>query len=373
MRALSGPPFRAEHIGSLLRPPELLRAREQHTAGQLDRDALAAIENDAIARVVKLQEDIGLKVVTDGEFRRGTYSDSFTSAGISGVRIEMTEDQGWTKSQSHGHRMARRIPAVVGRIAWNGPQNAHDFRFLKSLTTRTPKITLPGPCYIHYRAGRAHISRDVYPDLDAFWSDLVEAYTQEMRSLAEAGCSYLQIDETSLVKLGDPRVRQLLADRGDDWSDLLRTYVDAVNAVVAGAPKGMTIGIHVCRSQDPSWQADVGYDPIAESLFNAMKIDTYFLEYDNARAGSFAPLRAVPDGKFVVLGLLASKVPELETADLLKRRIEEASRYIKLEQLGLSPQCGFATSAAEHVTVTEDIERAKLARVVEVARQVWGA
>ena len=373
MRPRSGPPFRAEHIGSLLRPPELLRAREQYAAGQLDRDALAAIENDAIARVVKLQEDIGLEVVTDGEFRRGTYSDSFTSAGISGVKIEMTEDQGWTKSQSHGHRMARRIPAVVGRIAWNGPQNAHDFRVLKSLTTRTPKITLPGPCYIHYRAGRANISRDVYPDLDAFWSNLVEAYQQEMRSLADAGCSYLQIDETSLVKLGDPRVRQLLADRGDGWSDLLRTYVEVVNAMVAGAPKGMTIGIHVCRSQDPSWQADVGYDPIAEPLFNAMKIDTYFLEYDNPRAGSFAPLRAVPDGKFVVLGLVASKAAQLESPDLLKRRIEEASRYIKLEQLGLSPQCGFATSAAEHVTVTEDIERAKLARVVEVARQVWGA
>ncbi|HVI63039.1 MAG TPA: 5-methyltetrahydropteroyltriglutamate--homocysteine S-methyltransferase, partial [Bradyrhizobium sp.] len=266
-----------------------------------------------------------------------------------------------------------RIPTVVGRIAWKGPQNADDFRFLKSLTTRTPKITLPGPCYIHYRAGRAHIGRDVYPDLDAFWSDLVEAYVQEMRSLADAGCRYLQIDETSLVKLGDPRVRQLLTERGDDWRDLLRTYVGVVNALVAGAPQAMTIGIHVCRSQDPSWQADVGYDPIAEQLFNAMKVDNYFLEYDNARAGTFAPLRSVPEGKFVVLGLVASKVSELESADVLKRRIEEASRYVKLEQLGLSPQCGFATSAAEHVTVTEEVQRAKLARVVEVAQQVWGS
>jgi 5-methyltetrahydropteroyltriglutamate--homocysteine methyltransferase len=367
------PPFRAEHIGSLLRPPELLRARERHAAGELDRKGLAAIENAAIARVVKLQEDVGLHVVTDGEFRRGTYSDAFTSAGISGVKIEMTEERGWSRSQSHGHRMARRIPTVVGRIAWKGPQNADDFRFLKSLTTRTPKITLPGPCYIHYRAGRANICRDVYPDLDAFWSDLVEAYVQEMRSLADAGCRYLQIDETSLVKLGDPRVRQLLAERGDDWRDLLRIYVGVVNAVVAGAPEGMTIGIHVCRSQDPSWQADVGYDPIAEPLFNAMKVDNYFLEYDNARTGTFAPLRCVPEGKFVVLGLVASKVSELESVDVLKRRIEEASRYVKLEQLGLGPQCGFATSAAEHVTVTEEVERAKLARIVEVARQVWGS
>jgi 5-methyltetrahydropteroyltriglutamate--homocysteine methyltransferase len=372
MRPAPNPPFRAEHIGSLVRPPRLLQARAQYAEGKLGRDELRAIEDDAIRGVVALQEKIGLNVVTDGEFRRGTYSDSFTSAGISGVQIERTEDQGWTSSQSHGHRMARRIPKVVDRIAWTGPQNAGDFRFLKSLTARTPKITLPGPCYIHYRAGRDNISREVYRDLDAFWSDLVEAYAQEMRSLADAGCSYLQIDETSLVKLGDPRVRALLKERGDDWSDLLRTYVGAVNAVVAAAPKGMSIGIHICRSQDPSWQADTGYDPIAEPLFNAMTVDSYFLEYDNARAGTFAPLRFLPAGKFVVLGLVASRVPEVESADSLERRIEEASRYVKLQQLGLSPQCGFSTSAAEHVAVTEDIEKAKLARVVEVARRVWG-
>jgi 5-methyltetrahydropteroyltriglutamate--homocysteine methyltransferase len=372
MRPASGPPFRAEHIGSLIRPPELLRARQQHADGQLGRKELRAIEDEAIRAVVKLQEGIGLEVVTDGEFRRGTYSDSFTSAGISGVKIELTEDQGWTTSQSHGHRMARRIPRVVDRVAWTGPQNADDFRFLKSATARTPKITLPGPCYIHYRAGRANISRDAYPDLDAFWSDLVDAYSREMHSLADAGCRYLQIDETSLVKLGDPRVRQLLSERGDQWSDLLQTYIGVVNAVVARAPESMTIGIHICRSQDPSWQADAGYDPIAEPLFNAMNIDSYFLEYDNARAGGFEPLRFVPEGKFVVLGLVASRAPELESVDLLKRRIEDASRYIKLEQLGLSPQCGFSTSAAEHVVVTEDVETAKLKRVVEVARQIWG-
>jgi 5-methyltetrahydropteroyltriglutamate--homocysteine methyltransferase len=367
------PPFRAEHIGSLIRPPQLLRARQKHADGELGRDELRAIEDEAIRRVVALQEGIGLEVVTDGEFRRGTYSDSFTSAGISGVTVERTEDQGWTSSPSHGHRMARRIPKVVDRIAWTGPQNAEDFRFLKSVTARTPKLTLPGPCYIHYRAGRANISRDAYPDLDVFWSDLVEAYAREMRALAEFGCTYLQIDETSLVKLGDPRVRRLLAERGDDWSDLLRSYIGVVNAVVARAPAGMTIGIHICRSQDPSWQADAGYDPIAEPLFNAMKIDSYFLEYDNARAGTFAPLRFVPAGKFVVLGIVASRVPDVESVELLERRIEEASRYIKLEQLGLSPQCGFSTSAAEHVAVTEEVETAKLARVVEVARRVWGA
>ncbi len=366
------PPFRAEHIGSLLRPQALLRARGEHAAGKLRDEELRAIEDEAIRNVVKLQEDAGLEVVTDGEFRRGTYSDSFTSSGISGVSVELTEEQGWTRSRTHGHRTARRIPRVVDRIAWKGPQNAHHFRFLKSVTRRTPKITLPGPCYIHYRAGRANISRDVYRDLDAFWSDLVAAYHQEMRSLAEAGCGYLQIDETSLVKLGDPRVRELLGERGDDWRDLLKTYIDVVNAVVAGAPNGLTVGIHICRSQDPSWQADVGYDPIAQPLFNDMRLAIYFLEYDNARAGTFEPLRLVPPGKFIVLGLVASKVAQLEAADDLKRRIEAASRCIPLEQLALSPQCGFSTSASEHSGLTEEIERAKLARIVDVAREVWG-
>jgi 5-methyltetrahydropteroyltriglutamate--homocysteine methyltransferase len=369
----TSPPFRAEHIGSLVRPPALLAARRAHAAGTLDDEGLAAAENAAIRDVVKLQEDIGLQVVTDGEFRRGTYSDSFATAGLSGISVELTEDQGWSRSQAHGHRTARRIPKVVGRIARQGNRNAEDFRFLKSVTGRTPKITLPGPCYIHYRAGRANISRAAYPDLDAFWSDLVAAYHAEMRALAEAGCSYLQIDETSLIKLGDPRAQQLLKERGDDWRDLLATYVEVINAVIAGAPQGLQVGMHVCRSQDPSWQADTGYDPIAEPLFNTLKIKFYFLEYDNPRAGSFAPLRHLPKDKIVVLGLVASKAAQLESADFLKRRIEEASRHVDIEQLALSPQCGFSTSASEHAVVTEAIEKAKLARIVEVARDVWGA
>jgi methionine synthase II (cobalamin-independent) len=368
----TSPPFRAEHIGSLVRPPQLLAARRAHAAGLIGEALLAAAEDEAIRAVVKLQEDAGLQVVTDGEFRRGTYSDSFTASGISGVSVELTEDSGWSKSQSHGHRTARRIPKVVDRIARQGSKNTDDFRYLKSLTGRTAKITLPGPCYIHYRAGRANISPEVYPDLDQFWSDLVAAYHQEMRALAEAGCTYLQIDETSLIKLGDPRARQLLTERGDDWRDLLRIYAEVINAVIEGAPTDMHVGMHVCRSQDPSWQADVGYEAIAEPLFNALKLKFYFLEYDNARAGSFAPLALVPKGKIVVLGLVASKVAELESADFLKRRIEEASRHIAVDQLALSPQCGFSTSASEHVGVTEEMEKAKLARIVEVAREVWG-
>jgi 5-methyltetrahydropteroyltriglutamate--homocysteine methyltransferase len=365
------PPFRAEHIGSLVRPSRLVEARRQFEAGALDPTTLRAIEDDAIREVVKLQEDLGLEVVTDGEFRRGTYSDSFTTQGITGISIELTDEEGFKADAKAGHRMARRIPKVVSKIEWKGPQNAEDFKFLKSVTKKTGKFTVPGPAYVHYRAGRANISKQVYPDIDNFWADLVAAYHKEMTSLRDAGCTYLQIDETSLVKLGDPRVRQLLKERGDDWQDLLKRYVEACNAVAKGAPAGMTVGIHICRSQDPSWQADVGYDPIADALFNQMQIDIYYLEYDNARAGSFAPLRLVPKNKAVVLGLLGSRVPELEPAEALKRRIDEAAKYVDLDQLAISPHCGFATGVFASTDESIELERRKLARVVEVAKSVW--
>jgi 5-methyltetrahydropteroyltriglutamate--homocysteine methyltransferase len=366
------PPFRAEHIGSLVRPPELVQARRAHAAGRLGDAELRAAEDEAIRGVVALQEAVGLQVVTDGEYRRGTYSDAFTTDALSGVRIELTEPEGWKPSAQHGARTAMRIPRVHDRIRWSRSPNAENFRFLKSVTSRTPKVTLPGPGYIHYRAGRRNISAEIYPDLDNFWTDLVHAYHQELRALADAGCRYVQIDETSLVKLGDARARQLLAERGENWEELLPTYIAAINAVVAGAPEGMEIGVHVCRSQDPNWQANTGYDPIAEALFNEMNVRFYFLEYDNERAGGFEPLRFVPPGKAVVLGLVASKVAELETAEFLIRRIEEASRHMALDQLALSPQCGFATALELPDLVTADIQRAKLARIVEVADQVWG-
>ncbi len=367
------PPFRADQVGSLVRPAAVVEARESLAAGKIDAARLRAIEDEAIRAVVAKQEAIGLRVVTDGEFRRGTYSDSFTTAGIAGVKVELTEDEGWKKSETHGHRTARRIPTVVGRIEWRENQNARDFAMLKSVATKsTPKITLPGPAYIHYRAGRANIDAKIYPSLDEFWADLVKAYHRELRALYDAGCRYLQIDETSLVKLGDPRARELLKDRGDDWRDLLRVYVDVINAVVAGAPEGLQIAIHICRSQDPSWQADVGYDPIADAIFNRLDIGTYLLEYDNPRAGGFEPLRLLPKGKAVVLGLLSSRVPRLETVDELKRRIEEASRFAALDQLALCPHCGFATSAERSSDAAEKLQWQKLERVVETARAVWG-
>lgn len=364
--------FRADHIGSLIRPPELVQAREAFEAGTLSREALTEAENRAIRDVVKLQEDAGLQVVTDGEFRRSTYSDSFTTTAISGIEILMTEDEGWKTSDTHGHRMARRIPSVVSKVEWVDSQNSRDFAYLKSLTDRTPKITVPGPGYIHYRAGRNNISRDVYPDMDGFWSDLTAAYHREMQALSDVGCSYLQIDETSLVKLGDPRVRELLQSRGDNWSDLLDLYIDAINQVLAGTPAGMKVGIHICRSQDSSWQADVGYDPIAEKIFHDINVDLYFLEYDNERSGSFEPLRLLPKDKTVILGLIASYKPELESADMLKRRIEEAAQYTSLDQLGISPQCGFSTSVGHKGAVSIEMEKAKLALAVEVAKEVWG-
>jgi 5-methyltetrahydropteroyltriglutamate--homocysteine methyltransferase len=366
-------PFRAEHIGSLVRPTALVKARERFDLEQIARGELRAVEDAAIRDVVALQEAVGLQVVTDGEFRRGTYSDSFTTQGIRGVSVQMTEPEGWKSSEKHGHRMARRIPAVVSKIEWNGPQNAKDFAYLKSLTKKTGKFTLPGPGYIHYRAGREHISREVYPKLEDFWKDLVAAYHQEMKSLADAGCTYLQIDETSLVKLGDPRVRDLLKQRGDTWERLLDVYIDALNAVAAGAPAGMTVGVHVCRSQDPSWQASVGYDPIAEALFQKLNVGIYFLEYDDARSGSFAALKWLPKGKRVVLGLVHSRRPELETKEFLKQRIMEAAHVVPLEQLSISPQCGFATGVFLGDDRSIEAERQKLLRVVETAKEVWGS
>ncbi len=372
MPSLKQPPFRADHVGSLVRPAAVVTARLDFEAGKIDTAKLRAIEDAAIRSVVAKQEEIGLKVVTDGEFRRGTYSDSFTTQGIDGISVELTEEQGWSKSDTHGHRTARRIPRVIGRVQWRANDNARDFAMLKSVAQAMPKITLPGPAYIHYRAGRENIERTVYPSLDEFWSDLVAAYHQELRALYDAGCRYVQIDETSLVKLGDPRARQLLKDRGDDWQDLLRVYVDVINRVVAGAPADLHIALHVCRSQDPSWQADIGYDPIADALFNRVTVGTYLLEYDNPRAGTFEPLRLLPKGKAVVLGLVASRNPRLETADELKRRIEEASRYAPLDQLALCPHCGFATSVDRSSDEAEALQWKKLRLVVDTARAVWG-
>jgi 5-methyltetrahydropteroyltriglutamate--homocysteine methyltransferase len=367
-------PFRAEHVGSFLRPADLLAAREKQQAGEIDRAALRAVEDDAIRDVVKLQHELGLMSITDGEFRRSTYSDSFTTAGLDGVTAEFTGEGTWAYQDRHGHTTAARIPTVTGRIVWQGSRNVADFEFLASLCEpdRLPKMTLPGPAYIHYRGGRAHIDPDAYPDLDDFWSDLVTAYTHELQALFDAGCRYVQLDETSLAKLGDPKIRIGLRERGDDWEQLLDVYTDAINAVVAGAPAGMGIGIHLCRGNNQGhWQADGGYDVIAAALFRKVAIGGYFLEYDSPRAGTFEPLREVPEGKRIVLGLVSTKTADVEERDAILKRIDEAAKIVPLDQLCLSPQCGFASSFQGNPLGVEQ-QNAKIRLVVEIAKEVWG-
>ncbi len=370
------PPFRAEHIGSFLRPAALLAARAEHSTGKIPASALRAAENIAIRDFVALQARLGFKTITDGEFRRSTYTANFTTEGLTGVSASQTGEDAWAYTDASGNKERARIPQVHDRIRWHNSTNATDFAELmtiaKPITTALPKITLPGPCYIHFRAGRNGISRDVYPDLAAFWSDLVEAYTVELQKLYDAGCRYVQLDETSIAKLGDEKIRGELAARGDDWQTLAATYVDVINAIAARAPKDMRVGLHLCRGNRMGhWQAEGGYDLVAEKLFRDCAVDFYFLEYDSERAGSFAPLRALPAHKCVVLGILSTKVAELETEAFVEARIRDCARVVDLERLALSPQCGFSSSEKGNTIMSHDQAVAKLARVIDIARKVW--
>jgi 5-methyltetrahydropteroyltriglutamate--homocysteine methyltransferase len=372
-QVLLHPPFRAEHIGSFLRPAALLKARAEHAAGRLTDGELRTAEDKAIGAFVALQENLGFRVVTDGEFRRSTYTSNFTTEGLTGVTAEHQTSATWSYTNAEGHKEPARIPAVHARIRWNNSRNADDFAALARMTRAHPKITLPGPCYIHFRAGRAGISRAAYPDLADFWLDVVTAYGIELEKLAEAGCRYVQLDETSIAKLGDEKIRGALAARGDNWEELLEHYIEVINAIVTLAPGGMRIGLHLCRGNRMGhWQAEGGYDVVADKLFKTCAIDFFFLEYDSERAGSFEPLKAMPDHKSVVLGLLSTKTAELEDEDFLLGRIRDAARMVGLDRLAISPQCGFSSSDAANTVMNEDQARAKLTRVVEIARKVWG-
>lgn len=375
MPAQLEPPFRADVVGSLLRPPYLKEARAQLRAGRITPAQLAAVEDRAVREAVALQEAVGLAVSTDGEMRRGTYSENFTTSGLDGVASEHIGTGKWAYSDGKGGTRNARIPKVTGRIRWSGGSaNVASFAFLKGTATHSvPKITMPGPCYIYQRAGREGISRDAYPSLDQFWSDLASAYHAEMKALYDAGCRYLQLDDTAVAKLGDPKIQAALAERGDDWKTLLGVYADAINAVVAGAPQGMHVALHLCRgNQAGHWQAEGGYDPVAEHLFRRVSVPTYFLEFDSPRAGTFAPLAALPDDKVVVLGLVSTKVGTLEDAGAIEARIREAAKVVPLERLCLSAQCGFASSEAGN-PLSYDEQRAKLERVVGVAHKMWKA
>lgn len=371
---LKNPPFRAEHIGSFLRPAELLRARADSAAGKISSDALRAAENAAIRDFVALQQRLGFRSITDGEFRRTTYTSNFTTEGISGVTADHIGEEAWSYTDASGHRERARIPGVEGRIQWNNSANARDFAELAAMTPAglTPKITLPGPCYIHFRAGRARISREVYPDLAAFWRDIIAAYGIELQKLYEAGCRYVQLDETSIAKLGDEKIRGALTMRGDDWETLLCDYVDVINEIVTKAPQGMRIGLHLCRGNRMGhWQAEGGYDVVAEKLFRDCSVEFYFLEYDSERAGTFEPLRALPSHKSAILGLVSTKVAQLEMKDFLRARIMACARIVDLDRLAISPQCGFSSSEKGNTIMSYDQAVAKLARVADVARDIW--
>jgi 5-methyltetrahydropteroyltriglutamate--homocysteine methyltransferase len=368
----SEPPFRADHVGSLLRPPELLQAREDFAEDRISAEELKAIEDDAIRHVVRMQEDVGLQSATDGEFRRASWHMDFIYA-LEG--IEKAEDD----LVVHFHNPDGDIdftPAalkVSGKIGLEEPTFGDHFGFLKqTITKATPKLTIPSPSMVHYRGGAAAIDPEVYPDKDEFWRDLTAAYAKQVRMLNELGCTYLQFDDTSLAYLNDPDQRKMMSERGEDAEHLHEAYIRHINEALADRPEGMTITTHMCRGNfRSSWVAEGGYDFVAEALFGELGVDGFFLEYDDARSGGFEPLRYVPNGKLVVLGLVTTKRGELEDKDDLKRRIDEASRYVDIDQLCLSGQCGFSSTAEGNV-LSYDEQVAKLERIVETAQEVWG-
>ncbi|MFC5823835.1 5-methyltetrahydropteroyltriglutamate--homocysteine S-methyltransferase [Nonomuraea insulae] len=368
----TSPPFRADHVGSLLRPPALLRARETLTG-----DALREAEDEAIKDVVRKQQEAGLQSATDGEFRRASWHMDFIYR-LSG--IGQAADERITVQFHNEQGDLEYTPAALrvnDRIRLTEPIFADDFTFLRDTVGTTapalrPKLTIPSPSMVHYRGGPASIDPAVYPDIEEFWRDLSAAYAEQVRRIGALGCTYLQFDDTSLAYLNDPAQRAEMSERGDDAEHLHLRYIRQINAALAAKPAGMTITTHMCRGNfQSSWVASGGYDFVAEALFGELKVDGFFLEFDDERSGGFEPLRFVPPGKMVVLGLVTTKRGELESKDALKRRIDEAAKFIDLDQLCLSPQCGFS-STVEGNRLTEDEQFAKIRLIVETAQDVWG-
>ena len=371
MSIRTAPPFRADHVGSLLRPKSLLAARAEHEAGRLSAEQLRADEDGAIADAVALQQEVGLRAITDGELRRGSWHMDFIYE-IGGV--ERSEDNLLSKfhNEQGTIEFTPSKPEVRARLSLGETIFGEDFEYLARTVTRgVPKLTIPSPSMVHYRGGRAAIDVSVYPEMDAFWADLAGVYAEEIGRLATLGCRYLQLDDTSFAYLNDPEQRAAFDERGESGDDQHLTYIRTINAALRDRPDGMTITTHMCRGNfRSSWVAQGGYDFVAEPLFGELEVDAFFMEYDDDRSGTFEPLRFVPKGKLVVLGLVTSKKPELESKDELKRRIEQAARFIDIDQLCLSPQCGFS-STKEGNSLTVDEQRAKLALVVETADEVW--
>ena len=374
MTVRTSPPFRADHVGSLLRPPELAAARERAAAGEISAAELRRLEDDAIRAAVAMQEDVGLALATDGELRRQSWHMDFIYQLGGLTRVENGQTVEFHRLDGDTVISAQGALRVDGRVTLDHTIFAEDFTTLASMTTTAlPKLTIPSVNMIYSRGGRAAIDESVYPDLDRFWADAVAAYGGELRALGELGCAYLQFDDTSLAMFGDDDIRARIAARGDDPDTLHLTFIERLNQVIAHRPAGMAITTHTCRGNyRSSWAAKGGYDRVAEALFNDLAVDGFFMEYDDERSGGFEPLRFVPPGKIVVLGLVSTKRGELETRDEIKRRIEEASRFVDLDQICLSPQCGFA-STAEGNDLTYEEQVAKLRLVVEVAQEVWGS
>ncbi len=366
-------PFRADHVGSLLRPPELLRAREDAAAGRIDAAGLRAVEDEAIRGAVRLQRDAGLQAVTDGEFRRTSWHMDFIY-GLEGISTADDKVKVSFHNADGDIEFTAAALHVNGRIGVSETIFGDAFSFLQGCADgAVPKLTIPSPSMVHWRGGRAAIDEGVYPELDGFWSDLTAAYREEIRRLADLGCTYLQLDDTSLAYLNDPGQRLYVASIGGDPDEQHVEYIRHINEALEGRPAGMSVTTHMCRGNfRSSWVAEGDYEHVAEALFHELEVDGYFMEWDDERSGGFEPLRLLPRGpKQVVLGLVTTKHGALESKDELKRRIDEASRHVSLDQLCLSPQCGFS-STVDGNALTADEQRAKLALVVEVADEVWG-
>ena len=358
------PPFRADHVGSLLRPAWLAEARRAWKAGTLPAEALRDAEDRAVREAVVRQESIGLASITDGEFRRDWWHLDFM-AQLEGVTLTANPGPkfGGTEEQPP-------IPSVTGKVRCARPVMADDFAFLRTATTKTAKMTIPSPSMLHLRGGRRSVSTEAYPDIDEFWADVADAYRVAIGHLAAAGCTYLQLDDVSFSYLCDPKIQANCRANGDDPAALPRTYAAAIDRALAGRPAGMTVTMHTCRGNfKSSFVASGGYDPVAEAMFSA-GVDAFFMEFDSARAGGFEPLRQLPRGKKVVLGLVTTKVGELEDKSFIARRIDEAAKFVPLEDLCLSPQCGFSSTHHGNA-LSQDDQWRKLERIVEIAQEVW--
>jgi 5-methyltetrahydropteroyltriglutamate--homocysteine methyltransferase len=362
------PPFRADHVGSLLRPAALKAARAWRERGEISASELKAVEDSEIKAVIAKQEAVGLQAVTDGEFRRAFWHIDFLE------RLEGVESyEGERKIKFKGEQPKPVLLRVIGKLgSFSGHPMLDHFRFVQQHARRIPKMTIPSPSALHFRYGRQAVPEAIYPGMDDFFRDLGATYRKAVRAFADAGCRYLQLDEVNLAYLCDPALRQQVRDRGDDPETLPRVYADMINSAIADIPADMTIAMHLCRGNFRSnFVASGGYEPVADVLFNQIRVHAYFMEYDTERAGGFEPLRLVPRDKTVVLGLVTSKSGTLESRDLLKRRIEEATKFIDIEQLCLSPQCGFSSTEEGNI-LTEEAQWEKLRMIVELAEEVWG-